>query len=134
MSFFKWAILGLFFVYFWSFTNKQYQFYNKLGNVINVHPVCGAGIRTQNFLIMSLLLWPLVQGSHPTIVKSYFVKLAPPVTREVMTSKPNWWSHLKCLFQRTKRPKKTTVGGGLNLTSLTYLLIHSKLKWTEWRT
>ena len=29
-SFFKkWAIPGLFFVYFWSFSNKQYNFYNK---------------------------------------------------------------------------------------------------------
>ena len=31
MSFFlKWAILGLCFVYFWPFSNKQYKFYSKL--------------------------------------------------------------------------------------------------------
>ena len=28
-NFFKWANSGLFFVYFRSFSNKQYNFYNK---------------------------------------------------------------------------------------------------------
>ena len=43
------------FVYFRSFSNKQYKFYNKY-IWKNVHPISGARIRTHNFLIMSLLL------------------------------------------------------------------------------
>ena len=46
------AILGLFFIYFLSFSNKQYKFYNKLMST-NVHPVSGARIQTHNLLIMN---------------------------------------------------------------------------------
>ena len=52
----KWAIPGLFFVYFRLFSNI----------CENVHPVYGAGIRTQNLQNMSLLPWPLDQGSSPS--------------------------------------------------------------------
>ena len=45
--FFKWAISGLFFNYFWSFSNQhQYNFLQQI-NVKNVHLVHGTGIQTQ---------------------------------------------------------------------------------------
>ena len=52
----KTDIFGLFFVYFWSFSNKQtnIQFYNKL-LWKNVYPVYGAGIWTHNLQNMSSL-------------------------------------------------------------------------------
>ena len=37
----------------------------------NIHPVSGAGIRTHNLLIMSLLPWPLDQGSIFTNRRRY---------------------------------------------------------------
>ena len=53
-SFFKkWAILGLFFVYFRLF-KQTLQFLQQI-NVKNVHPVYGAGIRTHDLWNMSLL-------------------------------------------------------------------------------
>ena len=36
--FFKWDILGLFFLYFWNFSNKQCKFFSKL-MWKNSHPV-----------------------------------------------------------------------------------------------
>ena len=30
MVVFKWAIRGLFFVYYWYFSNKHYNFYNNI--------------------------------------------------------------------------------------------------------
>ena len=35
--FFKWAIPGVVFVYYWPFSNKHYKFYKK-NNVKNIHP------------------------------------------------------------------------------------------------
>ena len=52
-SFFKWAILGLFFVFLGLF--KQTTEILQQINLKNVHPVSGAGIRTHE-LIMSRLL------------------------------------------------------------------------------
>ena len=51
---------------FFVFSNKHYNSYNKQMRK-NVHPVYGAGIRTYDDLWnMSLLPWPLDQGSRPT--------------------------------------------------------------------
>ena len=50
---FKWANLGLFFVYFGSFFKKHYNFYNKWMRK-NVHLVFSAGIRTVDLSNMSL--------------------------------------------------------------------------------
>ena len=62
---FKWAIPGLFFIYFWSFSNKHgYNFLQQI-NVKNVHPVYGAGIQTHNLHIASLIPLTLDQGSRP---------------------------------------------------------------------
>ena len=58
----KWAKPGLFFIYFQS-VNQMIEFGKKLVNVTNVQQVSGAGIWTHNFLIVSLLLWPLDQIS-----------------------------------------------------------------------
>ena len=52
-NFFKWAIPGLFFVYFCLF-KQTLQFLQQI-NVKNVHPEYGAGIRTHNLRNMSLL-------------------------------------------------------------------------------
>ena len=52
--FFKWANLGLFFVYERSFQTNIKKFYNKY-MWKNVHPVYGAGIRTHNLWNVSLL-------------------------------------------------------------------------------
>ena len=49
----KWAILGLFLVYFRLF-KQTLQILQQI-NVKNVHSVCGARIRTQNLLNTSLL-------------------------------------------------------------------------------
>ena len=50
-------IPGLFFIYFWSFSDKQYNFSkNKCENVWN---------RTHNLINTSLLPLPLDLGSHP---------------------------------------------------------------------
>ena len=43
-NFFKWAILGLFLIYFWTFSNKQPNFFNKLTRQ-NVH----TGFELTNF-------------------------------------------------------------------------------------
>ena len=50
----KWAIPGLFLIYFRSFLNKHYNFYDKF-MWKDVHPVYGAGIQTHNLWEMSLL-------------------------------------------------------------------------------
>ena len=50
---FKWANHGLFFVYFRSFPNKQYNFYNK--HCDKSPSVYGAGIRTHDQQIASLV-------------------------------------------------------------------------------
>ena len=52
---FKWANPGLFLIYYQSFSNKQYNFYNK-SLWKNVHPVYGAGIRTHDLSNMRHLL------------------------------------------------------------------------------
>ena len=63
--FFKWAIPGLSFVYFRSFSEKPpYNFCSKL-MWKNVHPVYGAGIWTHDPQITSLVPWPLDHGSRP---------------------------------------------------------------------
>ena len=48
----EWANPSLFFVYFRSFSKKQYIFLQHI-NVKNVHPVYSAGIQTHNFSKMS---------------------------------------------------------------------------------
>ena len=50
----KWAIPGLFFIYFCLF-KQTLQFLQQI-YVKNVHPVYGAGIRTDNFQNISLHL------------------------------------------------------------------------------
>ena len=60
----KWAIPASF-SFIFVFSNKQNNFYNKYLHVINVHPVYGAGIWTHDLQNMSLLPWPLDQGSCP---------------------------------------------------------------------
>ena len=63
-SFFKkWAIYGLF-LFICIFSNKHYIFLQQI-NVKNIHPVYGAGIRTNDLWSMSLLPLPLDQGSRP---------------------------------------------------------------------
>ena len=63
----NWANPGLFFVYFRSFSNKHYNFYNMWKNV---HPVYGAGIRTHDLRNVSLFPLPLDQGSRLLIGNS----------------------------------------------------------------
>ena len=64
--YFKWAIPGLFFIYFRLFSSKHYNFYNKyMWN--NVHPVYGARIRTHDLQYMSLLPQPLDQRSRSSV-------------------------------------------------------------------
>ena len=55
ISFFKWANLGLFFVYFWSFQTNNTIFTTNQCEKCHVHPVSGAGIRTQHLWNVSLL-------------------------------------------------------------------------------
>ena len=52
--FFKWALSGIFLIYFQSFSKKHYKFYNKL-MWKNVHPVYDAGIQAHNLQNMSFL-------------------------------------------------------------------------------
>ena len=59
-SFFKWAIPGLFLVYF---KQTKVHFLQQI-NVKNVHPVNGVAIRTHNLQNTSILALPLDQGSH----------------------------------------------------------------------
>ena len=55
LTFFKkWANPGLFFVFLGLFEQTLLQFLQQI-NVKNIHPVSGAGIRTHNPLITSLL-------------------------------------------------------------------------------
>ena len=44
---------------------KQTLQFLQQTNVKNVHPVYGAGIRTNNLWYMSFLPWPQDQGSRP---------------------------------------------------------------------
>ena len=44
----------VFYVYFWSLSNKQYNFYDKSGNVKNLHLVSGTEIWTHNLLNTNL--------------------------------------------------------------------------------
>ena len=61
----KWANPGLFNCLFSVFSNKHhYKIYNQL-IVKNVHPVYSAAIRTHDLWNMSLLPYPLDQGSLP---------------------------------------------------------------------
>ena len=46
----KWAILGLFFILFCSFSNKQYKFYNTLCEKMSIQYLV-LGIRTHDLLI-----------------------------------------------------------------------------------
>ena len=59
-NFFPWPLL----IYFRSFWNKQYNFYNKL-MWKNIHQVYGNRIPTFNLLTTTLLQKPLEQGSNP---------------------------------------------------------------------
>ena len=51
------------FNFFFVFSNKKYNIYNK-SLWKNVHPVYGAGIRTNDLSNLSCHPWPLDQGSH----------------------------------------------------------------------
>ena len=77
-SFKKWANPGLFFIYFRSFSDKEYNFYNKSLQKIP----CPSGMQTHNLLNMSRLPQPLDQGSRPMYLYSFgsfesFVRLDP---------------------------------------------------------
>ena len=62
----KWAILGLFYVYFCLFT-QTLQFLQQI-NVKNGQPINCAGIQTHNLWSMGLLPKPLDQGSRPDLM------------------------------------------------------------------
>ena len=60
-----WSV-SLYFVYFWTFSSKEYNLNNKLIWKF-VHPVSSAGIQTHDLLNTSLLPKPIDQGFQPII-------------------------------------------------------------------